>query len=49
MRVVSVSALHSEYNVLCFARLENLGVGVVVRSEHPAFNVRDHVYGFLRE
>jgi NADPH-dependent curcumin reductase CurA len=27
--------------------LQNLGVGVVVRSEHPAFNVRDHVYGFF--
>ncbi|KAF8554168.1 NAD(P)-binding protein [Imleria badia] len=27
--------------------IENFGVGIVVRSENPAFNARDHVYGTL--
>jgi len=27
--------------------LRNYGVGVVVRSEHPAFNARDHLYGSI--
>lgn len=48
VRVVPVSKLHSEYN-MWFARLENYGVGIVIRSENPAFNARDHVYGTLRE
>ena len=47
--VVPVAMTHAESNVACFARLENYGLGVVIRSEDPTFKVGDHVYGILRE
>ena len=30
-------------------RLDNHGIGVVLRSEHPDVNVGDHVYAGVRE
>lgn len=52
-RCVSVSSLAvpgARLTTLCFFRIKSFGVGVVVRSENPAFQVGDHLYsGFYRK
>lgn len=30
-------------------RIQGYGIGVVARSENPAFQIRDHMHGFIRE